>query len=120
MRYLRRAAGSVSRLNCGLCRDRGIVRTSTTRPMPCAFRSRTKSSIDRVECPIVKMAVTVSHPCDGRARSAVVLHGPTAYCEDEPRAYCKTSRRLIQDEPTAYCEDTKTRRIEDFQASCLR
>ena len=66
MRYLRKAPGSVSRLNCGLCRDRGIVRTSMTRPMPCAFRSRAKSSIDRVECPMVKMttAATVSHACD--------------------------------------------------------
>src|ERR1039458_507086 len=41
------------RLNCGLCRERGTVRTSTSRFTSCAFRSWMNSFIGRVECPMV-------------------------------------------------------------------
>jgi nucleotide-binding universal stress UspA family protein len=43
-----------SRLNCGLCRDRGIVRMSMTRSTPWAVSRRMNSSNDRVECPKVR------------------------------------------------------------------
>src|SRR5689334_9379827 len=40
-------------LNCGLCKDRGTVRTSTTRVTPWARSSPTNSSRGWVEWPIV-------------------------------------------------------------------
>src|ERR1041385_2387224 len=43
-------------LNCGLCRERGIVRTSTRRRTPWARRSSTNSAKGRVEWPTVRMA----------------------------------------------------------------
>ena len=55
--------GNVSRLNCGLWRDRGTVRTSTTRVEQSAFFWRMNSSFDRVECPTVS---TVSGDSDVR------------------------------------------------------
>src|ERR1700723_2898032 len=56
MRAARKCRASDSRLNCGLCRDRGILRTSTTRRTPCARNISMNSPIVRVECPIVKTA----------------------------------------------------------------
>src|SRR3954471_14226299 len=50
----RKLAGSRSALNCGLVRDRGTVRTSTTVSIFASCRIPTNSSIDRVEWPIVK------------------------------------------------------------------
>jgi hypothetical protein len=41
-------------LNCGLCRERGILRTSMTRSTRCARRRSRKTFHVRVECPIVK------------------------------------------------------------------
>src|SRR5215510_11182634 len=46
--------GSVLRLNCGLVRDRGTVRTSTTSSICTSRNSSTNSGIERVECPMVK------------------------------------------------------------------
>ena len=46
-------SASDSRLNWGLCRERGIVRTSITRLTPCAFKISMNCSIGLVECPIV-------------------------------------------------------------------
>jgi hypothetical protein len=43
-----------SRLNCGLCRARGILRTSMTHLTQCASRISRKAFHVRVECPIVK------------------------------------------------------------------
>src|SRR6185503_135508 len=45
--------GKVSRLNCGLRRERGTVRTSTTSSMWCAKSRAMKSSTERVEWPMV-------------------------------------------------------------------
>ncbi|HKX91680.1 MAG TPA: hypothetical protein VJM15_04560 [Sphingomicrobium sp.] len=42
-----------SSLNCGLVRERRIVRTSTTRRTPPAARSAANCAIERVEWPIV-------------------------------------------------------------------
>ena len=49
-----REAGKTSRLNCGLVRERGTVRTSTTSLTSAVVKSATNSSIGRVECPMVK------------------------------------------------------------------
>src|SRR6185436_16207559 len=49
------ARGNEALLNCGLCRERGTVRTSTTRDTPCACSRRMNSSRVRVECPSVRM-----------------------------------------------------------------
>lgn len=46
-------AGNASVLNCGLCRERGTVRTSTNCVTPWAESNSMNSSIGRVECPIV-------------------------------------------------------------------
>ena len=51
-----RLAGRFSRLNCGLWRERGTVRTSINRRIPRAFKISMNSSIGRVECPIVLTA----------------------------------------------------------------
>ena len=51
-RYFREP-GSVSLLNCGLCRDRGTVRTSRTCATSFVFNRLTNSSNGCVECPIV-------------------------------------------------------------------
>ena len=40
--------------NCGLCRDRGILRTSMTRSIRCARRRSRKTFHVRAECPTVK------------------------------------------------------------------
>src|SRR2546422_2724115 len=50
-----RLSGSVSRLNCGLRRERGMVRTSTSCVTPWARSSSTSSSSARVACPIVQI-----------------------------------------------------------------
>ena len=47
-------SASVSRLNCGLCRDRGTVLTSSTRTISLALSNSTKEPIDRFECPMVQ------------------------------------------------------------------
>lgn len=47
------ASGKVSRLNLGLVRDRGVLRTSTTSSTLPAFTSSTNSGMLRVECPTV-------------------------------------------------------------------
>src|SRR5260370_10293535 len=41
-------------LNCGLVRERGMARPSTTTSMFCARNNSTSSAIERVECPMVK------------------------------------------------------------------
>jgi len=64
---LRQAVFVESRLNRGLRRDRGMVRTSTRRAIPCARSSATKSSSARVEWPTVYTRTTSS------AGSGVVL-----------------------------------------------
>src|SRR4026209_2103765 len=46
-------SGNDSLLNRGLCRERGIVRTSTTNVTTCALTSAINSSSGRLECPIV-------------------------------------------------------------------
>src|SRR2546427_10736758 len=43
-----------SALNCGLWRERGIVRTSARHSTPWAFRLARKASSDRLECPTVR------------------------------------------------------------------
>src|SRR2546428_71266 len=43
-----------SALNCGLWRERGIVRTSARHSTPWAFRIARKASSDRLECPTVR------------------------------------------------------------------
>src|SRR5258708_39603360 len=54
MRAAASASGSVSVLNCGLARERGTERTSTSRSTPASRSSATSSATLRVECPIVK------------------------------------------------------------------
>src|SRR6266436_3059782 len=48
-----RSSGSRSRLNWGLWRERGMVRTSVSRPMPWEVSSSISSSTRRVPWPIV-------------------------------------------------------------------
>src|ERR1041384_2026547 len=48
------SCGSVSVLNCGLVRERGTERTSTSRSTPASCNMPTSSATLRVECPIVK------------------------------------------------------------------
>src|SRR6185503_13030139 len=47
------ANGNELLLNCGLCRERGTVRTSTTRDTSCTCSKRTNSASVRVEWPTV-------------------------------------------------------------------
>jgi hypothetical protein len=42
-------AGRTSALNCGLVRERGIVRTSTSSSTPASRNSATSSAVERVE-----------------------------------------------------------------------
>ena len=49
--------GSEALLNCGLCRERGIVRTSATQVTLCAWRRPMNSPSVRVEWPIVSTVV---------------------------------------------------------------
>src|SRR6185312_11606921 len=53
-------AGNASRLYCGLVRERGTVRTSTTIATDDSASSAMKSSTGRVECPIVKNGITLA------------------------------------------------------------
>src|SRR6266852_1478173 len=48
------ALSRASALNCGLWRERGIVRTSARHSTPWAFRIARKASSDRLECPTVR------------------------------------------------------------------
>src|SRR5438552_18493418 len=48
-------SGKASALNCGLARERGTERTSTSRLTPASFSSATSSPAERVEWPIVKI-----------------------------------------------------------------
>src|SRR5438477_10845934 len=50
-----RASGRASVLNCGLVRERGTDRTSTSRSIPACRSSPTSSATDRVEWPMVKI-----------------------------------------------------------------
>src|SRR5438309_8440703 len=52
------STGKVSRLNCGLWRERGTVRTSTRRATECARRRVMKSASGRVEWPTVNTTVS--------------------------------------------------------------
>src|SRR5579871_265990 len=65
------AAGSASALNCGLVRERGTVRTSTTISMACSCRSAMNSSMERVEWPMVKTVAMAASP-DTRAPHAAL------------------------------------------------
>src|SRR6185503_21228414 len=47
------ANGNELLLNCGLCRERGTVRTSTTRDTSCTCSKRMNSASVRVEWPTV-------------------------------------------------------------------
>src|SRR5262245_35908293 len=59
-----------SELYCGLVRERGMVRTSTTRLMPTPPTRLMNSSTGRVECPMVKKGWDIgSAPERDRARS---------------------------------------------------
>src|SRR5262245_19858129 len=60
-------ADNCSRPNCGLWRDCGIVRTSTSRVTPCAISRLMNSSIGRVEWPSVKTVTRSSLAPLGRA-----------------------------------------------------
>src|SRR6516164_4786723 len=66
-----RARGSTSRLNCGLERERGIVRTSATSLTLAALSIATNSSIDRLECPIIKKV----EPLADTSKRAALVHG---------------------------------------------
>src|SRR5215472_14555005 len=66
-----RARGNTSRLNCGLERERGIVRTSATSVTRAALSSTTNSSIGRLECPTIKKVESLA---DTFKRAALV-HG---------------------------------------------
>src|ERR1051326_4631564 len=52
------SAGRVSRLNCGLWRQRGTVRTSDSRVTALAFSNAMNSARDRVEWPTVNTTVS--------------------------------------------------------------
>src|SRR4029453_9265762 len=69
----RKLAGSRSALNCGLVRDRGTVRTSTTVSIFASRRIPTNSSIDRVEWPIVKNTANALGLPDHRLHGAQLL-----------------------------------------------
>jgi hypothetical protein len=49
------ALANLSVLNCGLCRERGIVRTSTRRRISCARKQSMNSPIGLVEWPTVQI-----------------------------------------------------------------
>jgi len=51
----RRDFGNTSALNCGLWRERGMVRISMTCLTPCASSRRMNSSMGRFEWPIVNI-----------------------------------------------------------------
>src|SRR5437667_11928698 len=71
MPWTARAAGRVSRSNCGLWRDRGTVRTSMSRATAWALSSAMKSASGRVEWPTV--STTGSESCVA-VGSAIVPH----------------------------------------------
>src|SRR5690606_30491669 len=57
-----RLFAKASSLNCGLWRDFGIVRTSTTNSTWKAFNISINASIGCVECPIVKILSAIDRP----------------------------------------------------------
>src|SRR5690242_14188016 len=84
--------GRASRLNCGLRRDLGTVRTSASRSTPCASSIATNSAMGCVECPIVRTArCTLRTGCSARTEwqmhaqhtlaIALLLHRPGAGAE---------------------------------------
>src|SRR6185437_15337865 len=60
-------SGRASALNCGLVRERGIERTSTSRSTATCLSKATNSAIVRVEWPIVKIVV-IGPPIAQRTR----------------------------------------------------
>src|SRR6185503_1604251 len=52
-------SGSASALNCGLTRERGTERTSTSRSTPATCNSAISSPAERVEWPMVKIVLVV-------------------------------------------------------------
>src|SRR5213592_3962756 len=71
MPWTARAAGRVSRSNCGLWRERGTVRTSMSRATECSFSNAMNSASARVEWPTV--STTGSESCVAVGR-AIVSH----------------------------------------------
>jgi hypothetical protein len=79
-------------LNCGLTRDRGMLRISTRRVTPNAWRISMSSSAERVECPTVYrvrrsariLGADVGN--SGSRQESGVCMGPSAGVEtiDEP------------------------------------
>lgn len=61
MRAPLKLSGRTSRLNCGLVRERGIERTSTSRSTPACTSIATNSSVVRVEWPMVKSVFSGHH-----------------------------------------------------------
>ena len=82
----REEAGSASTLNCGLWRERGTVRTSTSWVTPWAASSATNSSIGRVECPIVKtLQALASSSADVQSCRCFSSRSLTLLCLLRPR-----------------------------------
>src|ERR1017187_674068 len=67
-----RESGSVSRLNWGVVRERGIERTSTSSVTPTCCKSATNSARVRVEWPIVKIATPRGAGASAMARPGSV------------------------------------------------
>src|SRR5450631_3695533 len=78
-------SGRVSPLNCGVVRERGIERTSTSIVMSDCCRSATNSAKDRVEWPIVRIVAL--------ARLALELAGVVGVGLLDPLP-CVTRREL--------------------------
>src|SRR6185437_12257218 len=71
-----REAARAARLNCGLWRERGMVRTSTRRWTPWDLSSARNSAMERFEWPIVRIS--------GRARER---RAPFDFCGAPPLAF---------------------------------
>ncbi|MBP1751265.1 MAG: hypothetical protein H6Q57_101 [Geobacteraceae bacterium] len=59
-----RISGRVSRLNCGLCRGLGTVRTPTSLRTPLVSGRPMNSSTGSVECPMVRIVTSLSTVTD--------------------------------------------------------
>src|SRR5271165_4086228 len=60
------APGSASVLNCGLWRERGTVRTSTSNSTRCAASITKRSASERLECPMVSMLAVAKRHVDAQ------------------------------------------------------
>jgi hypothetical protein len=100
-----------SALNRGLCRERGIVRTSATSRTPCARSKLMNSSIARVEWPIVRMIIGGS----GADILFPFIRGAGPSCQPFP---AHPVHRFLSMQTRQYFDRLFAQRLRSFASHC--